>query len=155
NNFQKPINSLEHVLNMAPLYSMPYNCPLGDISSYGTKGEGKTEAIEKVGAAKIFLPSNSPREDWETFAAASAMIAQVLRLMALGETKGLNCDILPDGKIIIKGITTGEKIVCKSGQIFRMMAQNLPQPGHFSMHFQLSGSVDPQQFTGQFLKRSS
>ncbi|KAG8648250.1 hypothetical protein MANES_09G165200v8 [Manihot esculenta] len=62
-----------------------------------------------------------------------------------------SCDIEPDGTIIIKGVTTtGEKIVCKKSQIFRMQTQNLPPPGHFSITFQLPGPVDHRQFSCHF-----
>jgi hypothetical protein len=62
-----------------------------------------------------------------------------------------NCDVEPDGKIVIKGVTTtGEKIVCKNSQIFQMQTQNLCPPGHFSISFQLPGPVDHQQFSGSF-----
>nr|CAN61082.1 hypothetical protein VITISV_041915 [Vitis vinifera] len=62
-----------------------------------------------------------------------------------------SCDIKPDGKILIKGVTTtGEKIVCRNFQIFKMQTQNLCPPGHFSISFQLPGPVDDQQISGGF-----
>ena len=62
-----------------------------------------------------------------------------------------SCDIEPDGRIHIKGVTTtGEKIVCKNSRIFRMQTQNLCPPGHFSITFQLPGPVDHKQFSGHF-----
>ncbi|GAV65361.1 HSP20 domain-containing protein [Cephalotus follicularis] len=178
NNTQCPMPQ-QHVLSVAPLNSMPYIGP--PIYTTTLPTEGEIEAVERVGPAMIYFPSNSPREEWEKLTgatkfgialsggAATGTVGPILRLMTLGESedsfyfrvnlpgvsrdeKDFSCDIQPDGKILIKGVTTtGEKIVCKSGHIFRMMTQNLPPPGHFSMQFQLPGSVDPQQFTGQFL----
>lgn len=59
------------------------------------------------------------------------------------------CDIEPDGKIKIKGVTTtGEKTVCKYSQVFKMQTQNLCPPGHFCIEFQLPGPVNSQIFTG-------
>ncbi|GAV57835.1 LOW QUALITY PROTEIN: hypothetical protein CFOL_v3_01371, partial [Cephalotus follicularis] len=164
NNSQEGINSLQHVLNMAPLNSMPYNCPLGDISSSRSKGEGKTGAIGKFRPAKIFFPCHSPREDWETLTAASAMIAPVLRLMALGESddsyfrvnllgvsrdeKNFSWDIKPDGKILIPGVTTiGKKIVCTKAQTSRIF----PPPGPFFISFQLPGPVEHIQLTSLYI----
>ena len=60
------------------------------------------------------------------------------------------CDIEPDGKVLIKGIsTTGEKIVCKNFQIFHMLTQNLCPPGPFTVSFQLPGPVNPQEVTSR------
>ncbi|KAK8605167.1 hypothetical protein V6N13_082619 [Hibiscus sabdariffa] len=62
--------------------------------------------------------------------------------------KDFNCDIEPDGKVVIKGIsTTGEKIVCKNFQIFHMQTQNLCLPGPFTVTFQLPGPVNNQEAT--------
>ncbi|KAL0005875.1 hypothetical protein SO802_013436 [Lithocarpus litseifolius] len=67
------------------------------------------------------------------------------------KNKDFSCEVEPDGKIVIKGVTTtGEKIVCKNSQIFQMQSQNLCPPGHFSISFQLPGPVDNQQFSGSF-----
>lgn len=62
-----------------------------------------------------------------------------------------SCDVRPDGKILIKGVsTTGEKTVCRNFQIFKMQTQNLCPPGRFSISFQLPGPVDDQQISGGF-----
>lgn len=61
------------------------------------------------------------------------------------------CDIDPDGKVTIKGVTTtGEKTVCKQNQVFKMLTQNLSPPGHFSISFKLPGPVNTEDFTGKF-----
>ncbi|GAV90103.1 hypothetical protein CFOL_v3_33512, partial [Cephalotus follicularis] len=129
----------------------------------------------------IFFPSSSPQQEWETLSAstqfgisltgsaATGSIGPILRLMALGETddsyyfrvnlpgvssneNDFSCEILSNGKIIISEITTtGEKTLCRHGQVFTMITQNLPPPGRFSMSFQLPGPVDPPRFRGQFL----
>ena len=58
-----------------------------------------------------------------------------------------NCDVEPDGKIVIKGVTTtGEKIVCKNSQIFQMQTQNLCPPGHFSISPAARSSGPPTIF---------
>lgn len=62
-----------------------------------------------------------------------------------------SCDMEPDGKVKIKGVTTtGENIVCKNSQVFRMQSKNLCPPGHFSITFQLPGPVNNLQFSGAF-----
>ena len=62
-----------------------------------------------------------------------------------------SCDLEPNGKVLIKGITsTGEKIVHKNSQVFEMCTQNLCPQGRFSVSFQLPGPIDHQQFRGVF-----
>lgn len=67
------------------------------------------------------------------------------------DTEDFSCDVDPSGKITIKGVTTtGEKVVCKYSQVFTMMSQNMPPPGHFSVEFELPGPVNNHSFTGNF-----
>lgn len=177
----EPLNPQQAVLHVAPLNSVPYigpPTPHSYTASSPTKRHSET--VEKVGPAMIFLPSLSTREEWNSVVAATKVgvaltgsaamgkIGPVIGLMDIGESmdsyffrvslpgvtsdeKDFNCDVEPDGKIVIKGVTTtGEKIVCKNSQIFQMQTQNLCPPGHFSISFQLPGPVDHQQFSGSF-----
>lgn len=74
----------------------------------------------------------------------------VLKLTIFADAEDFRCDVEPDGKIFIKGVTTtGEKTVVKNSQIFKM-TQNLCPPGHFSISFRLPGPVNHQQLTGFF-----
>ncbi|XP_062144661.1 alpha-crystallin domain-containing protein 22.3-like isoform X2 [Alnus glutinosa] len=181
NNGPEPINPQQAILDVAPLNSVPYigpPTPHSYTASLPTKRY--TETLEKVGPAMIFLPTLSTKEEWNnvvaatrvgvalTGSAAMGKIGPVIGLMDIGESKdsyffrvslpgvardenGFHCDVEPDGKVVIKGVTTtGEKIVCKNSQIFQMHTQNLCPPGHFSISFQLPGPVDQQQFSGSF-----
>ncbi|GAV57833.1 LOW QUALITY PROTEIN: hypothetical protein CFOL_v3_01369, partial [Cephalotus follicularis] len=170
NDTQSPMPH-QHVLSVAPLNSVPYIGPPSDTTSLPTKGEteavervGPTMIYFPSNAREEWelLTGSTKFGIVLSGCAASGTVGPVLRLMTLGESEesfyfcvklpgvsrdetnaeDFSCDIQPDGRILIKGVTTtGKKIVCKSGQIFRMMTQNLPPPGHFSMKFQLSGSV--------------
>lgn len=61
------------------------------------------------------------------------------------------CDFEPDGKVMIKGITsTGEQTVKKNNMEFVMLSQNLCPPGEFSISFQLPGAIDHQQVKAVF-----
>lgn len=58
----------------------------------------------------------------------------------------------PDGKVLIKGITTtGEKTVIKHSHVFKMLTQNFSPPGHFSVEFQLPGPVEDRLLGGSFV----
>ncbi|XP_044500881.1 alpha-crystallin domain-containing protein 22.3 isoform X2 [Mangifera indica] len=139
-----------------------------------------SEAVEKVGPAIVFLPSHSTQEEWDnitlattngvalTGSAALGKVGPILGLVDIGESSdsylfrvslpGVARDenefrfhIDPDGKINIKGVTTtGEKIVCKNSQVFKMQTQHLCPPGHFSITFWLPGPVNVQHFSGNF-----
>ncbi|KAF2307187.1 hypothetical protein GH714_025344 [Hevea brasiliensis] len=178
NEFQNPHQQALEVqpLNSVPYISSP--APVGDYDSLQT--ESDAQPVEKVGPCMVFLPSNTTKKEWDnivvsaksavvlTGTAAMGQVGPIVGLMDIGECddaymfrvslpgvakdeKEFSCDIEPNGTIIIKGVTTtGEKIVCKNSQIFRMQTQNLPQPGHFSIKFQLPGPVDDQQFSGRF-----
>uniref|UniRef100_A0A7N2L457 SHSP domain-containing protein n=1 Tax=Quercus lobata TaxID=97700 RepID=A0A7N2L457_QUELO len=176
-----PLNPRQTVLHVAPLNSVPYIGPPTPHSyTASSPAKKNSETVEKVGPAMIFLPSLSTREEWNnavaatkvgvalTGSAAMGKIGPVVGPMDIGESddsyffrvslpgvtrdeKEFSCEVEPDGKIVIKGVTTtGEKIVCKNSQIFQMQSQNLCPPGHFSISFQLPGPVDNQQFSGSF-----
>ncbi|OAY42255.1 alpha-crystallin domain-containing protein 22.3 isoform X4 [Manihot esculenta] len=165
----QPLNSVPYIGSAAPV---------GDHDSFRT--ERSAQPVEKVGPSMVFLPSNTTKKEWDnivlsaktavalTGSAAMGQVGPIVGLMDIGECddaylfrvslpgvakdeKEFSCDIEPDGTIIIKGVTTtGEKIVCKKSQIFRMQTQNLPPPGHFSITFQLPGPVDHRQFSCHF-----
>ncbi|KAJ4830310.1 hypothetical protein Tsubulata_018247 [Turnera subulata] len=139
-----------------------------------------TNPTEKVGPSLVFFPSHVSKTESDnimvsglsgvklTGAAATGSIGPTVGMMDIGESedsymfrvslpgvsrneKDFNWDIQPDGKVTIKGVTTtGERIVCKYSQIFKMQTQNLCAPGHFSITFRLPGPVDHQKFSGCF-----
>ncbi|KAF4349195.1 hypothetical protein G4B88_026113 [Cannabis sativa] len=167
-----PLNSMPYIGPPLPLsYSPPSTAP-------SPASENKN--VERIGPAIIFLSSFTTKEDWEnimatnkigvalTGSAAVGKIGPIIGLMDIGECEDsylfrvslpgvsrdereFSCDIEPDGKVQIKGVTTtGEQIVCKNSQIFHMLTRNLCPPGHFSISFQLPGPVDEEQFSGSF-----
>ncbi|EEF49809.1 alpha-crystallin domain-containing protein 22.3 [Ricinus communis] len=177
----RPVNSAPYIgpprsVNSAPDIGSPR--PVVDGSSLPTEADAKP--VEKVGPSMVYLDSNTTRKEWDnilvsaksavalTGSAAMGMVGPIIGLMDIGESddaylfrvslpgvannkKEFSCDIEPDGKIHIRGVTTtGEQIVCKNSQIFRMQTQNLCPPGHFSITFHLPGPVDHKQFRGHF-----
>ncbi|XVF41963.1 hypothetical protein PTKIN_Ptkin01aG0322100 [Pterospermum kingtungense] len=136
----------------------------------------RTEAGENIGPAMIFLPSHSTREELDNIMAASKTGVALTGAATTGkgpavgavdigeledsyyfrvtlpgvssDKRHYSCDIEPDGKILIKGIsTTGEKIVCRNFQIFHMLTQNLCPPGEFTVSFNLPGPVNHLEVT--------
>lgn len=74
-----------------------------------------------------------------------------IKSLTFSGAEDFDCDISDDGKILIKGTTTtGEDIVCKNSQVFKMQTQNLCPHGPFTLSFHLPGPVKHQQFTGRF-----
>ncbi|KAH7543093.1 hypothetical protein FEM48_Zijuj02G0146600 [Ziziphus jujuba var. spinosa] len=179
-NDPPPINPQQPVLAVAPLNSKPYIGPPMPHSYDASSPAKDKEAVERIDPAMIFFSSFTTKKDWEnvmattkagvalTGSAAVGKIGPIIGLMDIGECedsylfrvslpgvsvdeKEFSCDVEPDGKVLIKGITTtGEKIVCKNSQVFQMLTRNLCPPGHFSITFQLPGPVDHQQILGSF-----
>ncbi|PHT62102.1 Alpha-crystallin domain-containing protein 22.3 [Capsicum annuum] len=53
------------------------------------------------------------------------------------------CDVGPNGRILIKGVSvTGERKVRRKNMVFKMQTQNLCPPGEFTVSFQLRGPID-------------
>ncbi|XP_010549932.1 PREDICTED: alpha-crystallin domain-containing protein 22.3-like [Tarenaya hassleriana] len=165
------------ILNVVPLNSIPYIGPSTGQASMS--GHRANDNVEKRGPAMIFLPCESAPEFTDlanqtktgvalTGSAAMGKIGPTIGLVDIaenedsfyfrvslpgvsGDEKEFSCEVDPDGKILIKGVTTtGEKTVCKHSQVFRMLTQNLCPPGHFTISFQLPGPVDNDEFVGQF-----
>ncbi|OWM85376.1 hypothetical protein CDL15_Pgr019000 [Punica granatum] len=133
------------------------------------------------GPAVIYVPPHATQEELDNLAAATkcgvtltgsaalATIGPVVGRVELSENentyrfrvllpgvsrdeKDFSCEVRPDGKILIKGITTiGEKTVIKHSHVFKMLTQNFPPPGHFSIEFQLPGPVENQLLGGSFV----
>ncbi|XP_022719348.1 alpha-crystallin domain-containing protein 22.3 isoform X2 [Durio zibethinus] len=171
------MNPQQPVLDVAPLNCVPYVGPTNPDDTVSSPTNEKIEAAETIGPAMILLPSQSTREELDsimatikngvvlTGAAATGTVGPILGKVDIGELedsyyfrvalpgvsmdkRDFNCDIEPDGKVLIKGIsTTGEKIVCKNFQIFHMLTQNLCPPGHFTVSFQLPGPVNNYEVT--------
>ncbi|KAH9754968.1 alpha-crystallin domain-containing protein 22.3 [Citrus sinensis] len=141
-------NPQQHVLDVAPLNSMPYIGPPTPPSDFGsTSRKQETEAAENVGPAMVGTGIGAvdiaESDDSYAFRVALPGVAR--------DEKDFTCDIDPDGKVTIKGVTTtGEKTVCKQNQVFKMLTQNLSPPGHFSISFKLPGPVNTEDFTGKF-----
>uniref|UniRef100_A0A1J3K5W5 SHSP domain-containing protein n=1 Tax=Noccaea caerulescens TaxID=107243 RepID=A0A1J3K5W5_NOCCA len=163
------------VIEVTPLNSMPYIGP-----SMSGNNKGNENAEKKGGPSMIFLPSE-PNAEFRnlidqaktgavalTGSAAMGKIGPTVGLIDIAESddsyyfrvalpgvsrdeKDFNCEIEPDGKIMIKGATTtGEKTVCRHNQVFKMITQNLCPPGHFTISFQLPGPVSCEDFNGNF-----
>lgn len=78
-------------------------------------------------------------------------LESITRELALYISGEFSCEVESDGTVIIKGLTvTGERVVEKYSQVFKMRSQNLCPPGPFCISFKLPGAVDPQQFHGTF-----
>ncbi|KAL9450528.1 hypothetical protein AB3S75_012292 [Citrus x aurantiifolia] len=141
-------NPQQHILDVAPLNSMPYIGPPTPPSDFGsTSRKQETEAAENVGPAMVGTGIGAvdiaESDDSYAFRVALPGVAR--------DEKDFTCDIDPDGKVTIKGVTTtGEKTVCKQNQVFKMLTQNLSPPGHFSISFKLPGPVNTEDFTGKF-----
>ncbi|XP_061349466.1 increased DNA methylation 2-like [Gastrolobium bilobum] len=179
-DFPELQDPLQHVHVPAPINSVPCN-GTNMMCSYMAplQPEDKTDP-EKVGQAMLFLPSRPTKKEWSDIVAAtksgfaltgSAVMGQVgpiIGLMDIGECEDsylfrvslpgvirdereFSCDVDPNGKVVIGGVTTtGEKTVSRNSQVFEMQTHNLCPPGHFSITFQLPGPVDPHQFSGNF-----
>ncbi|KAJ7977999.1 alpha-crystallin domain-containing protein 22.3-like [Quillaja saponaria] len=152
----KPLNSQQRVLSVAPLNSRPYIGPPSP-GSYTAKAPPTTmdkEAVDKYSPAIVLLPSSSEQEIQNvlavtkngvvlTGAAAKGQVGPAVGAMDIAETEdsyffrvnlpgvaeqGFSCNIEPDGKVLIKGVTTtGEKTVCKNSQVFHMhLTKSMP-----------------------------
>ncbi|KAK8506828.1 hypothetical protein V6N12_000398 [Hibiscus sabdariffa] len=171
------MNPQQPVLDVAPLNCVPYMGPTNLEDMFSSPTKENAEAAEAIGPAIIFLSSQSTRDELDntmaatksgvalTGAAATGSVGSVIGKVEIGELedsyyfrvslpgvsmdkKDFNCDIEPNGKVVIKGIsTTGEKIVCKNFQIFHMQTQNLCLPGPFTVTFQLPGPVNSEEAT--------
>lgn len=130
------VNPQQHVLDVAPLNSMPYIGPSTPPSDFGsTPSKQETEAGENVGPTLIFLPSYSSREELENIISETKTGVALTGVAALGKVgtgigavdiaesddsytfrvalpgvardeKDFTCDINPDGMVTIKGVTT-------------------------------------------------
>ncbi|KAL3349553.1 hypothetical protein AABB24_022589 [Solanum stoloniferum] len=127
----------------------------------------------------VFLPSRPSEEELSNIVAATksgfavagsaakGKIGPVLGLLDVGESEdaylfrvslpGVKrderefiCEVEIDGKVLIKGMTTGDRTVHKYSQVFEMQTQNLCPTGDFTISFKLPGPVDPQEFSGIF-----
>ncbi|KAK3418542.1 alpha-crystallin domain-containing protein 22.3-like [Eucalyptus grandis] len=179
NGTEQHIDPQLPILDVAPLNSVPYfGPPISHSNVAPSQLEMETEAGESVGPSIMYFPSHST-EEWDKLLAAAKSGVGLVGSAAMGrmgpivgavdigecedsylfrvslpgvsrDEKDFRCDVEPDGKIFIKGVTTtGEKTVVKDSQIFKM-TQNLCPPGHFSISFQLPGPVNHQQLTGFF-----
>ncbi|WMV11922.1 hypothetical protein MTR67_005307 [Solanum verrucosum] len=127
----------------------------------------------------VFLPSRPSEEELSNIVAATksgfavagsaakGKIGPVLGLLDVGESEDaylfrvslpgvkrdereFTCEVEIDGKVLIKGMTTGDRTVHKYSQVFEMQTQNLCPTGDFTISFKLPGPVDPQEFSGIF-----
>ncbi|KAK1583794.1 hypothetical protein Q3G72_026976 [Acer saccharum] len=181
NNEPERVNPQQHVFAATPLNYVPYvGPPMEQNNNAPTPNKCETETAGNIGPAILFLPQHSTQEEWNnilattksgvalTGSAAMRQVGPIVGLVDIGESedsylfrvslpgvareeKDFNCNIDPDGKISINGVTTtGEQVVCKDSQVFQMQTRNLCLPGRFSISFQLPGPVDNQHFTRNF-----
>ncbi|KAK9732585.1 hypothetical protein RND81_04G007900 [Saponaria officinalis] len=166
-------------LNIPPLNSMPYVDPIASMSlSYDENKPEDSAPVEAPKPALVFFPTQPTKEECDNIlsvkgdgiclsgSAAYGTYGPVLGKVDIGEDgdsyifrvslpgvarEDFTCDVNPDGKILIKGVTTtGEKVVYKHSMKFEMLSQNLCPPGPFSISFKLPGPVDSQHFTAHF-----
>ncbi|CAA7053278.1 unnamed protein product [Microthlaspi erraticum] len=166
------------VISVTPLNSVPYIGPTNGYTSSMSANRSNGNA-EKVGPAIILLPNETSQEFNDLLAqtktgvvltgsAALGKIGYTVGLIDVAQSddsyyfrvslpgvsrdeKDFTCDIEPDGRIMIKGVTTtGEKTVCRHSQVFTMLTQNMCPPGHFTISFQLPGPVSNKDFNGNF-----
>ncbi|KAL4304347.1 hypothetical protein GQ457_10G013560 [Hibiscus cannabinus] len=171
------VNIQQPVLDVAPLNCVPYMGPTNPNDMLSSPTKENAEAAEDIGPVIIYLPSEPTSYELDTImattkngvaligAAATGSMGPLIGKVEIGELEDsyyfrvtlpgvsmdksdFNCDIEPDGKVLIRGIsTTGEKLVCKDFQVFHMLTQNLCQPGPFSVSFKLPGPVNNQEAT--------
>lgn len=163
------------VIEVTPLNSMPYVGP-----SMSGNNKANENAERKGGPSMILLPSEADAEFLNlvhqaktgavalTGSAALGKIGYTVGLIDIAESddsyffrvslpgvsrdeKDFNCEIEPDGKIMIRGNTiTGEKTICRHNQVFKMITHNMCPPGPFTLSFQLPGPVSCDDFNGNF-----
>ncbi|XP_022150781.1 alpha-crystallin domain-containing protein 22.3 isoform X2 [Momordica charantia] len=179
-NEAEPLNPRHRILDVAPINSMPYiGPPLPHSYVPSSPRVEDPEALVKVGPAMVYCPLTTNQE-WAgivsaaktgialTGTAAMGKVGPVIGRVDIGENENsyffrvslpgvardqnsFSCDMETDGKVKIRGVTTtGENIVCKNSQVFRMQTKNLCPPGHFSITFQLPGPVNNLHFSGAF-----
>ncbi|KAL2942120.1 Alpha-crystallin domain-containing protein 22.3 [Bienertia sinuspersici] len=135
-------------LSVTPLNSMPYIDP---ITSHGNddsfQPQGDVEPVEPAKPALIYLPSQPTEEERNQILSVThnGVDTYLFRVGLPGVARA------PDGRILIKGVTTtGGEDRLQNSMKFLMQSQNLCPPGHFSISFQLPGPVDSQDLTGHF-----
>lgn len=162
------------IIAVAPLNSVPYLGP--PLVPENAPFPGKKKNND--GPAVVFLPSCPAEEDTKNILSSSKGGVVLTGIAALGkvgpqigsldigesedgylfrvslpgastERNRFSCEIEPNGKMVIQGVTTtGGGIVRKHSQVFQMQTQNLCPPGEFSVTFMLPGPVDPKTFSG-------
>ncbi|KAG2698049.1 hypothetical protein I3760_07G132800 [Carya illinoinensis] len=61
-----------------------------------------------------------------------------------------SCEVECNGKVHLRGITSGGKTIKKRCRVFEMEFQQLCPPGPFTLSFSLPGPVDPRLFAPNF-----
>lgn len=181
NNVIRPLDPQQPVLAVTPLNSVPYTGPPPMNKNIGSlPTDIRPRPPLRNHPAMVFLPSHSTEEEWDKVIAATTNGVGVSGSAALGnvgpavgaidigeskdsylfrvslpgvvrDEKVFSCNVEPNGKILIKGVTfTGDKKVVKNSMVFEMQMQNLCPQGEFSIAFQLPGPVDTTKLTGIF-----
>ncbi|KAI6692473.1 hypothetical protein NL676_020183 [Syzygium grande] len=135
NGTEQHIDPQLPILDVAPLNSVPYfGPPISHSNVAPSQPEMETEAVESVGPSIMYFPSHST-EEWDKLLAAAksgiglvgsaamGRMGPVVGAVDIGECedsylfrvslpgvsrdeKDFRCDVEPDGKIFIKGVTT-------------------------------------------------
>ncbi|CAK7340747.1 unnamed protein product [Dovyalis caffra] len=125
-----------------------------------TQGDGDAKPVETVGPCILFFPSHTTEEEWNNImnfaengvgwsgSAAMGKMGPIVGSVDIGESddayffgslflvwqrmkvKEFSCDIKPDGKVLIKGVTTADSKSMSTGS--------------HSISFLLPGPVYPQ-----------
>lgn len=73
-----------------------------------------------------------------------------MRLMSFVVAGQFSCEVESNGKVHLRGITSGGRTIKKRCRVFEMEFQQLCPPGPFTLSFSLPGPVDPRLFAPNF-----
>ncbi|KAK4750388.1 hypothetical protein SAY87_027837 [Trapa incisa] len=177
-NEPKPLDPKKPILDVPPINSFPY---IGPPSSDNNPTFSSVDGNNESGPTLVYIPPHATQEELDNIVSASkngivltgsatmATIGPVVGRVEISENetvyrfrvllpgvsrneKDFSCQVGPDGKVAIKGITTtGEKNVIKHSHAFKMLTQNFSPPGHFSVEFKLPGPVEDHLLGGFFV----
>lgn len=73
-----------------------------------------------------------------------------LKLISFVVAGPFSCEIESNGKVHLRGSTSGGRTIKKRSRVFEMEFQQLCPPGPFTLSFSLPGPVDPRLFAPNF-----
>ncbi|PHT26081.1 Alpha-crystallin domain-containing protein 22.3 [Capsicum baccatum] len=124
------------LLNVAPISLYPSREEWDNLINHANGGVSLTGSVllGKVGPL-IGAVDTAESEDAYVFRVSLPGVAR--------DEKVFRCDVGPNGRILIKGVSvTGERKVRRKNMVFKMQTQNLCPPVEFTVSFQLLGPID-------------